>query len=456
MKTRRRIALFSIVVLLLAAGLAAQTPAKDLLKKAKEAFDDEDRDLARELYLKVIELDPEESDAYYRLGVLADDPEEAVAWLKQYAELEPKDAWGWLALGDKLLKIGRTIEAREAYGTAARLAPEAEDIRDGLGRGRSASAIQLVPIGGYAGDSDKIKAWTYGLEGSAPLRGGFRLGARFRRTDLRGAFSRTSMDDYVVTVAGRPRAAMTLSAMAGLAEYGMVKLPNVPPAGQAALNRTGNNGWTTPQGEFRFRWRPAGNGPSADVRLQRLPYATSPQLAFNRAVADDARLIAELPVGPLKVRGQGRISLIETRAEANNRRLETAAILAYPFGWQGEISVQYHVLGFARASTAGYFAPRSVETVEAGTYWELGGEGDWTAEIDLGAGIQRLARQGESSGPWNTALRGWGYFAYDLTPTLQFRIEAEAYSAPFAPVGAVTGENWRYLSLSAGLVARLY
>jgi hypothetical protein len=35
---------------------------------------------------------------------------------------------------------------------------------------------------------------------------------------------------------------------------------------------------------------------------------------------------------------------------------------------------------------------------------------------------------------------------------VSWRVEAEAYSAPFAPVGVVTVPNWRYISVSMGLL----
>jgi hypothetical protein len=34
-------------------------------------------------------------------------------------------------------------------------------------------------------------------------------------------------------------------------------------------------------------------------------------------------------------------------------------------------------------------------------------------------------------------------------------MEAEAYSAPFAPVGVVTAPNWRYISVSMSLLVRI-
>jgi len=85
----------------------------------------------------------------------------------------------------------------------------------------------------------------------------------------------------------------------------------------------------------------------------------------------------------------------------------------------------------------------------------LGGDGLVSLAFDLGAGIQRLAKQLEIPGPWKAVLRGWGMLAVDLAPLVQWRVEAEAYSAPFAPVGAVTAPDWRFFSAATSLVFRL-
>jgi hypothetical protein len=152
----------------------------------------------------------------------------------------------------------------------------------------------------------------------------------------------------------------------------------------------------------------------------------------------------------------GRAAQVRTLVEEPNTRLQGDAALVLPFGWQGEASIQYHRLGFSRLSAAGYFAPRRVETLEGGTYWELGGNGRTSLAFDLGGGLQRLARQDELPGPWKLALRSWGMLAVDLVPAVQCRVEAEAYSAPFAPVGAVTTPNWRFFSVAASLLFRLF
>ena len=98
---------------------------------------------------------------------------------------------------------------------------------------------------------------------------------------------------------------------------------------------------------------------------------------------------------------------------------------------------------------------RLTATRETGTFWDLGGDGVVSLSFDLGAGGERIALQGSAVGPWKLSLRGWATLAIDLSPKLQWRTEGEAYSAPFAPPGAVTAPDWRYGSVRTGFLLRL-
>jgi hypothetical protein len=442
------------LLLILALPLAAQTPAKDLIKKAKAAAAAKDAARARDLYLQVIELDPDESQAYYRLAMLAPTPDEAARWLGRYTTLEPTDAWGWLALGDTLLKTGRPLEARDAYRKGAKLEPRNADMIKGAERGRKAVDPGVAPFVRFDHDSDGNDIYAFGMEGGLPLYGGFRLGGRFERVDIRDDSLRSGVNGFSLRLDARPRSDVLIGAAFGLAFVDAVHLRKESSPAPSSGILDGSISWMTLTGELRVRFRAPQSGPSLDVRLRRLPQAYSPLLLFNRVVQDDARLVGELPAGPFRLRGIGRISLIEALDQPVNSRLEGGVAVVHPFGSGGEISVQYHLLGFDHSPEVGYFAPRRVETVETGTSWELGG-GDWSVSLDLGAGIQRLARQGEEPGPWKPALRGWSFFTYSLTAALQARLEIEAYSAPFAPVGTVVSENWKSLSINAGLRLRL-
>jgi hypothetical protein len=428
-----------VAMALIATPFIGQTSVAEVMRRADAAFADENRALAERLYRQVLTLDPYQSRAVYRLGQLSRDDEVALEWFKQYAELEPTDAWGWLAVGDKSLKVGKTVEAVEAFERASRLQPKAQDIRERLAKGRLRAAPTIEPIGGLTHDSDGNLTLRYGLGGSMAFRKGFQLGARFARSNIDDGINAATLDEGVLRLEGRPRMALRLNLTAGLARLGF---PD-------ALS------WTTPEVDLRVRWREDNSSPSFEARLQRLPLGTSPLLIANHAVRNELRLGVELPAGPVRIRGTGRAGLIETFGEDANLRLQGDAALALSIGWRGEVSAQYHRLSFNRASSAGYFAPKLVESIEGGTYWDLGGDGEVSASVDLGVGIQRLAKQGEEVGVWKLALRAWALLSVDLNQIVQWRVEGEAYSAPFAPVGVVIAPNWRYISASMGLLIRI-
>jgi tetratricopeptide (TPR) repeat protein len=342
--------LLAALAIPLSAQTSAQTEAQrkaqvqELMRKAEAAFKDENRELAEKLFLQVLELDPEQSKPYYKLGVLAVTAGEALSWFKQYVELEPDDAWGWLAVGRKSLKVGKTREGLAALLRASKLEPKAKDIQEALDEGRSLAAPTLEPLVGYASDSDGFDTWRYGLEAAAALPGGFRLGGRFSRSDLRGLLQQATIDEFLVRLEGRPLEALRLSLTAGLA---------LTPAQVTGINDITVPA-TTPEADFRVRWRPPDGGPAFDLRIRRALSASNPTLIINQAVQDDGRIGIELPLGPLRVRGTGRASLIETASEPLNLRLQTDAALALRLSWRGEVSVQYHTLGFERPTSAGY------------------------------------------------------------------------------------------------------
>jgi hypothetical protein len=425
--------------ILIAVPAAGQTEVKELLGRADAAFKAEDRALAERLYRQVLELDPYQSHAVYRLGQLSRNNETALDWFRKYTELEPDDAWGWVAVGDKYLRLGKAVEARRSYERAAKLAPKAEDIRERLARARLRAAPGLEPLGGYERDSDGNSTWRAGLGADMAIRGGFRLGARAWQANISDGFSSAKINTGILRLEGRPSMAVRTELSFGLSQF--------------IIPETAS--WTTPVADFRFRWRSPEGSPAVDLRVQRLALGTTPLLVANRAMRDEARFSLELPLGALRARVGGRAAMIESLVEEANTRLQGDAALVLPMGWQGEFSVQYHQLGFSRASTAGYFAPRRVETLEGATYWEVGGNGRVSLALDLGAGIQRLAKQQEEIGPWKLALRGWSMLSVDLASSVQWRVEAEGYSAPFAPVGVVTAPNWRYFSVTASLLFRL-
>ncbi len=429
---RLGVALFALA----ATRLGAQDVAV-LMRQADSAFAAENRALANRLYHQVIALDAGQSRAIYRLGVLASNDEEALEWFKRYVALEAADAWGWVAVGDKSLRLGLAVEARESFQRAAALAPQAADVQQRLVKGRLSAAPTIEPQGGYSRDSDGDHTTKAGASGSIALHGGWRFGARVTRSAIGDGVGTATLDEAALSLAGRPRPAWRFDFSGG----------------PARLVQSDAGSWVTVLGDARMRLR--ARSAALELRLNRIALGTTPRLVANHAVRSEAKLGFELPAGPLRLRADERVALINVTGEDANRRVQTSAAVVLPVGWRGEFSVQYHQTGFRRPSTSGYFAPRRVETIEGGTYWDLGGDGAISVSADLGAGAQRMALQGSAVGPWKVALRGWAALSIDLTRALQWRTELEAYSAPFAPVGTSTAPDWRYGSLNMGLQVRL-
>lgn len=473
-----------------------------LLGRADSAFKAGDRELARRLYGELLAADSSQSRAVFQLARLEPSPERALPLYRRYVALEPQDPWGHMALGDALARLGRRDDALAAYDDAARLAPGERDVAIGrarvhsrggdpdgaratlrawldtypddaeawemlgreelragrphaartsferateaghelppalLARARRESGPVVEPSGGHQSDSDGNLGWRAGAMVEFAPGDPWRLGVGARHGRIRDDFTSATADEVQLRAAVRPRADTRLQLHAGAARY---------------HDDLGGTSWTTPVVDARLRWRAPPGGPAFDLRLQHLPLAVSPALVASEARRAEARATLELPAGPLKLRGMGRMGAVYTAPEPSNQRLGAGGALVLPLGWRAELSGQYHRLGYRRASQAGYFAPEVVETVEGGAYFELGDDGPLSIAADVGAGAQRIAEHTAPWGRWARALRGWGFASLALAPGRALWLEVEAYDAAFAPEGTATSESWRYLSVAFGL-----
>jgi Flp pilus assembly protein TadD len=488
-----------LTVALVAATAHAQ-PA--MLARADSAFAAEDRALARHLYEQVLRVNPQQSRAVFRLAQLEHAPARALTLYQRYAELEPRDPWGHIALGDQLARIGNVPAAMAAYDRAAALAPSERDVVIGrarilsragrsdvaratlalwtsahaddgeawdllgreqlragrpraalrsferarsagnvgvdarLRRARADAAPSVEPFAGYQRDSDGHSTARSGMSLDAMVADGARAGAMVERGAVLDAAESIAYSDGAMRLAAHLAPTARLDLRAGIRSF------------EGTGSRTS---WAEPQGEARLRLRASPNGVTLDLRVQHVPLGTAPILVDNRVTRSDARATLELPLGPLRLRGTARAGALRALQEAANRRLDAGGALVVPLGSSGEVSARYHALTFAHASSGGYFAPRVAQTVEAGTYLELGADARVTLSADVGAGAQRVARQGEAVGVWKPAFRLWAYTSASLAPGRALWVEMEAYDAPFAPVGVATAPSWRFVALSTGL-----
>jgi Flp pilus assembly protein TadD len=463
-----------------------------------------DRAAATQAYRAVLSGNPENSHATFRLAQLTRDPAERLALHRRYVALEPRDPWGYMALGDALARQGRYSEALRQYDEALRLAPaerdaivgrarvltraglpedaaaaydrwlaahpdDAEALRE-LGRARlraghpaaaaralaraerldsssgtrpllrqarAQAAPALEPLAAGSHDSDGNHLTRFGFAGDLAVAEGARLGLRAERHQVSDGASEGHADQAGLTLALRPRSTLRVDASGGAVRFAAAG-PTVPEL-------------TTPAGTFRLRWRAPRGGPALDVSAQRVAVDASPLLLANHVLRNEVSLRGEIPAGPLRLRGAGRAAGIEAGSERNTRT-GFDAIAAVPLGSGLELSAQFHRLGYAHGTTAGYFAPKRVETAEAGTYFELGDGQPFVLALDLGAGVQRLAEQAAAPGPWRRALRMYGYASAAIGPEARLQLEVEGYDAPLAGEAVTTsGAGWRYGSVAVSV-----
>ena len=107
-----------------------------------------------------------------------------------------------------------------------------------------------------------------------------------------------------------------------------------------------------------------------------------------------------------------------------------------------EVGLSYSELAYDHATTAGYFAPRRVQTVELGTYFEYDHLWPVTFILDAGLGQQRVAKQGEAIGDWIGVFRVWALAAWTLRPGVHLELELEHEDSPVAGDTATPTSNW--------------
>ena len=479
-----------LVLAMAAAPLAAQNGSTSSGSRTRT-----DSAEVRRAYEDAVRRNPDDSRSVYHLARLTLNRDSAIALYRRYTELEPDDAWGWMALGDALLDRGHASEADGAWEEAGRLAPSEPDVIEGrthfdarlgrywlqAGRPRQAAAAferslavsadpdvarrlelaraltrpSLEPGGGYQRDTDGNQVSRIRLRADLATTDGSRLGLNLGFTRTGNDSDRVESQEGSLSWVARPGFATRVQLGLGLlrTELPSASTPSPPgppgtpgpPAPPSAPAPAGES-WMPAIGNVRFRWTGRDRGPVIDVSGQRYPLLETPELALNQVMRTEGRVLAELPVGPLRLRGEGRGGVITAPGEANQRWSFTGAV-AVPLGWRGELSLQWHQLGYRDTTTLGYFAPEGVETLEAGSYLELGDAAPWTLALDLGAGGQRIQRFGEVPGGWGLALRGWGWITHALGPGRALQLELEGYNAPGAAVVA-TAPDWNSFAIS--------
>ena len=440
---RRRVAVMLILGLVIPGPRAAlaQSPGRvaALLARADSAWAAKAESVAAREYTAVLAADPENSHATYRLAQLTrNDPAAALRLFQRYVELEPEDPWGYMAVGDALARAGRYGEALQSYDAALRLAPAEPEAVAGRAKvivPARAAAPAFTPLVGGSRDSDGNT--TFRLGGSVDVQAGgpLRLGVEGSRDQVTDGVVTAGLDQLALRAAWRPgRLASVEGALGGT---------RLEPSASGSTT-------LVPTGRLRAHWRSSPHGLGVDVRAQRAVLAASPLLVDNRVVRTELRAVLEIPLTrALKLRGLGRTAALSDTLDVNHRN-ELGVVLAAPLSSAIELSGQVHQIRYSHASTAGYFAPRLAQVVEAGSYIELEGPSGWLLALDVGAGAQRVAAFGGQPGPWTRSLRGYAFITAPLAPGRALQLELEAENSTIAREAATSGA-WRYGSAALSL-----
>ncbi len=110
--------------------------SEELLQRATECHLAGDLSAARELYQRLLDVEPLRAVASFRLGVLelqAQAPDQALPWIEAAIAADPGDGRFHLGRGQALAALGRWQEAMTSHEEAVRLRPEDPDALGGLG-----------------------------------------------------------------------------------------------------------------------------------------------------------------------------------------------------------------------------------------------------------------------------------------------------------------------------------
>lgn len=490
--------------------VAATQPT--LLQQADAAYAAGDRERARRLYRAVLTSDPNNSRAMFQLARLAPEGSaEAIALLRRYLALEPGDAWGYMALGDALAKAGQVDEAIAQYHRARDQAPDESDVYVGLGQilrnagrtdelvatceewvsrqpqnaaawlelGRARqqarrypeaadayarslaikkdertqkllesmlaeSAPALQPFVGRSDDSDDNTIRRYGLDGDWQLTDRARLGLHAARNEVRDPFSSGTADEFALSARWQPRSLLKLDGLAGVARL--------------TADQPGRTTTSHPLRRLRLLWRSPAQGPAVELRVTQNPLIATPGLVAQPVDLTEAKGSFELPVvGAWLARVRGQSGRLESTTDVNRR---SGYQLGPVYRWRpaAELGLSYGELGYDHPTTAGYFAPRRVQTVELGTYIEYERLWPLTFALDAGAGQQCVTRQGEDTCGWIGTFRLWALVSWALKPGVHLDLELDHEDSPVAGEGATPTARWKsdsaILSLRFGVRPR--
>ncbi len=158
--------------------------------------------------------------------------------------------------------------------------------------------------------------------------------------------------------------------------------------------------------------------------------------------------------GPIRLRALGQLGSLKSDAHQNARSGYGGAVVLQ-LAPDLEISEQYRAVAYRQPTTAGYFAPELLQTLELASYLEFSRFWPFTLALDIGLGAQRATPHGRAPFPWGRAFRLWALIAWDFQPGRQIAFEIESYESMAPGEALIPDYGWRYsavlLSLRWGL-----
>ena len=495
------------VVLLLAGCAAAPMPAKlpavppntqdvtNVLQQADQAYAMEDRQRALRLYAAVVDADPSRSRAIFRLGQLAaPGSDDAVRWFRRYVQLEPRDPWGYMALGDALARAGDVGASLRQYDQARQLAPDEPDVSAGririlreanridalietyealaaqrpndaelwieIGRARQRAVQHAEAARAYAraytlaADAHTLERLDGALaEGASSVRpyAGYSSDSDDNRITKAGLDLLLPAGDRARVGLRAERASVRDPSSSGTADT-VALIGSWRPLYAVRTEAVGGNvRLTAPTGrtddhvigQLRLRWRESFDSPAADLRLVHQPLVATPLLLAAPVDLTEGRASVDLPMTQAFIaRMAGQLGQLKDETQTNTRTGGRAS-LVYRAQPTWEVLASAGALSYERPSSAGYFAPRRVEAMEIATYFEVYKLWPVTIAFDTGAGRQRITRHGESAGDWSGTFRLWASMTWDIRPGVQLAFEIDHDNSQIGASAATPTANWR-------------
>lgn len=502
---RRLLGAVGLSIVTAAVACPAAHAGSGTLERADSLYALGERAAARQLYAAAFGEDADQTRALFRLAELTDNHAEAVKLYEQYARREPTDAWGPMAAGDRLARMGHIDRALARYDRAAQLAPGERDVTLGrtrilerAGRCEAADALLTRWLADHPDDAELGQA-----QGRIALRAGRPRQARraferllkhatptSRPAAVRGleqARAQSALTVQPLLISSRDSDGNRLWATgasadvlaidgarlgvralrrditgpsshastddAGL-ELTLRPRSNVRIGASAFAVRMTLEGLTTTTtqraGDVRVRWGTAGTGANVDLRAQRVPSTATTELIANKVMRNEFQIAAELPLAVFRLRAAGRVARLESSFD-HNLRSGGELRLALPVGSLLMPWARYEAGRHRDATTAGYFAPRRAEGVSLGSSFTAGDGTPWTMELEAGVGFQRYASHGGVEGEWRPGAEGYLYSSAALGRGRELRLEVESSDSPGLSPAAATSANWSYWSATVSL-----